>query len=225
MAKPFAESAGCSLHVHVSLLDEAGRNVFAGHERGRPFSDTLAPRDRRARGARWPNPWRSSRRPRTPIGATGPACSCRWRRTGASTTAACRCASRCRAPRTRASSTGPGGADGNPYLVMAAILAGIHHGIANSCDPGPMVSAAATVIEEKIMLPLRWDAALDAFEAGKVLPEVSRRALSQAVCDLPARGMRTVSCGDHAIATTSGTCARSDAHGAPESGMFRARFS
>ena len=28
------------------------------------------------------------------------------------------------------------GADANPYLVLAAILAGIHHGIATSADPG-----------------------------------------------------------------------------------------
>ena len=63
----------------------------------------------------------------------------------------------------------PGGADGNPYLVMAAIMAGIHHGITNRCDPGPMASPGE-VLEEKITLPLRWEAALDAFEAGRVLP-------------------------------------------------------
>ena len=34
----------------------------------------------------------------------------------------------------------PGGADGNPYLVIAAILAGIHHGITNKVEPGPMVA-------------------------------------------------------------------------------------
>ena len=34
----------------------------------------------------------------------------------------------------------PGGADGNPYLVMAAMLAGIHHGITKRCEPGPMVA-------------------------------------------------------------------------------------
>jgi glutamine synthetase len=63
----------------------------------------------------------------------------------------------------------PGGADGNPYLVMAAILAGIHHGITNRLDPGPMVAEGAA-IEEKAELPLRWEAALVAFEAGSILP-------------------------------------------------------
>jgi len=64
----------------------------------------------------------------------------------------------------------PGGADGNPYLVMAAILAGIHHGITNRCDPGVPVAPGA-VIEEKITLPVRWEAALDAFDSGTVLPD------------------------------------------------------
>jgi glutamine synthetase len=64
----------------------------------------------------------------------------------------------------------PGGADGNPYLVLACILAGLHHGIVNKLDPGPMVNSGE-VLEEKILLPTRWDAALDAFEASTVLPE------------------------------------------------------
>ncbi len=41
MAKPFADAAGCSLHVHVSLIDKSGRNVFAGQCADGPFSDTL----------------------------------------------------------------------------------------------------------------------------------------------------------------------------------------
>src|SRR3546814_11102203 len=31
------------------------------------------------------------------------------------------------------------GADANPYLAVAAVLAGIHHGIANKSDPGAAV--------------------------------------------------------------------------------------
>ena len=40
MAKPFAEWAGCSLHVHVSLVDRDGRNVFTGKGKD-PFSETF----------------------------------------------------------------------------------------------------------------------------------------------------------------------------------------
>jgi glutamine synthetase len=64
----------------------------------------------------------------------------------------------------------PGGSDGNPYLVIAAILAGVHHGITNEVEPGPMV-AQGSIIDEKVELPVRWDAALDAFDAGKILPK------------------------------------------------------
>ncbi len=60
------------------------------------------------------------------------------------------------------------GADANPYLVVAAVLAGIHHGIVNRSDPGPMVQTSE-VVEERIELPVRWEAALAEFEAGQIL--------------------------------------------------------
>ena len=44
MAKPFAETAGCGLHVHVSLIDKDGNNIFAGpmdEDLNRPVSDAL----------------------------------------------------------------------------------------------------------------------------------------------------------------------------------------
>ena len=151
------------------------------------------------------NPWRSSRRPRTPIAVTGRASSCRSRRTGDATTAALRCASRCQASRTRASSTGPGGADGNPYLVLAAILAGVHHGITNKVEPGPMV-AQESIIDEKVELPVRWSAALDAFDAGKILPKYLGREVSQAVRRSAGARKRSGSTRRSATATTSGTC-------------------
>jgi glutamine synthetase len=61
------------------------------------------------------------------------------------------------------------GADANPYLVMAAVMAGIHHGLVQHCEPGPMVGAGE-IIEDRLTLPCRWEAALDAFEAAQVLP-------------------------------------------------------
>ena len=41
MAKPFADCAGSSLHVHISLLDKSGYNVFAPTKSDQKFSDTL----------------------------------------------------------------------------------------------------------------------------------------------------------------------------------------
>ena len=170
MAKPFAEWAGCSMHVHISLVDAAGKNIFAGTQQGRARSRIRCATRSAGWRRRCRSRWRSSRRPRTPTAATGRASSCRSSPTGGATTAASRCASRCRASRTRASSTVPGGSDGNPYLVIAAILAGVHHGLTNKVEPGPMV-AQESIIDEKVELPVRWSAALDAFDAGKILPK------------------------------------------------------
>jgi glutamine synthetase len=169
MAKPFENAAGCSLHVHVSVVDKEGANVFAGSGKQQPFSGTF----RHAVGglattmaegmavfAPTANAYRRYRPglfvPMTP----------NWgiNHRGVSL----------RVPLSEPKDTRiehrPGGADGNPYLVMAAILAGIHHGIVNRCDPGPMVKPGE-VIGEKATLPLRWEAALDAFENGTVLPK------------------------------------------------------
>ena len=48
-------------------------------------------------------------------------------------------------------------------------MAGIHHGITNEIDPGTMVQEGEE-IEYKPTLPMRWPKALDAFDAGTVLP-------------------------------------------------------
>jgi glutamine synthetase len=61
------------------------------------------------------------------------------------------------------------GADANPYLVVAAVMAGIHHGITNHCDPGPMI-AEREDIKYRETLPIRWPLALQAFTAGQILP-------------------------------------------------------
>ncbi len=170
MAKPFQDSAGCSLHVHVSLVDSSGRNVFAGKGgKDQAFSEmfrhavgglaqTMA--ESMAIFAPTANSYRRYRPglfvPLAPIwGMNHRGVALRVPLSGAEDT---RIEHR------------PGGSDGNPYLVMAAILAGLHHGITHRCDPGPMVSPGE-VIEEKVSLPLRWEAALDAFETGRVLPK------------------------------------------------------
>ena len=62
------------------------------------------------------------------------------------------------------------GADANPYLVTAAILAGMHYGLKNRCDPGRMVEEGE-VLKLKQKIPGRWDAALDKMARGHVLAE------------------------------------------------------
>lgn len=169
MAKPFAGIAGCGMHIHVSLIDDDGRNVFMGSCSDGEFSETL----RHAIGGMAaimdestaifsPNA-NSFRRfslhsyvPATPN--WGPNHRDLALRIPLSSPENTRVEHRV------------AGADANPYLVVAAVLAGLHHGIANKCDPGTMVQPGEEV-DETITLPVRWELALNAFDAGKVLPE------------------------------------------------------
>ena len=64
------------------------------------------------------------------------------------------------------------GADANPYLALAAVLAGIGHGLANDLDPGPPVEGDAYARRGAAPgLPLTWDAAIDALAAAEGLPD------------------------------------------------------
>jgi glutamine synthetase len=169
MAKPFAEWAGCSMHVHISLLDGSGRNIFAGTSRDGPFADTL----RHAIGGL------AAAMPESMAIFAPTANSYRRYRPGVFVPLAPNWGRNHRGVALRIPMSGvedtrvehrPGGSDGNPYLVIAAILAGVHHGIMNKVEPGPMV-AQESIIDEKVELPVRWSAALDAYDAGRILPK------------------------------------------------------
>ena len=61
------------------------------------------------------------------------------------------------------------GADANPYLVLAAILAGVHHGLANKLDPGP-IAVGNVSREPDRELPFSLEDALKRLETAPVLP-------------------------------------------------------
>lgn len=62
------------------------------------------------------------------------------------------------------------GADANPYLALAAVLAGIHHGMSEGLDPGaPFDGNAATFVDQT--MPFAIDPALVALENGSILRE------------------------------------------------------
>jgi glutamine synthetase len=62
------------------------------------------------------------------------------------------------------------GADANPYLVTAAVVAAVHYGLKNKCEPGKLVQQGDHVVP-KLKIPNRWDAALNKFERSKILPQ------------------------------------------------------
>jgi len=170
MAKPFAERAGSGLHLHVSVNDAAGANIFASDDpAGAPalahavggLKATLA--DGMAIFAPNANSYRRFRpNSYAPVAPT-------WgvnNRTVALRVPA-------GPPATRHVEHRVAGADANPYLALAVLLAGVHHGLAGKIDPGPpMVGngyAAAAASGER--LPTTWTAALAAFEASPVMAD------------------------------------------------------
>jgi len=54
------------------------------------------------------------------------------------------------------------GADANPYLVLAWILAGMLHGLENRLEP-PAVLTGNAYLQEGDPLPTNWPAAIDRF--------------------------------------------------------------
>ncbi len=160
MSKPFKDHAGSGMHVHMSLSDSSGNNVFAGQTSlgsdmlryaigglVQTIPDMLAIFAANINAYRRfvpdifvpVNPsWGVNNRSlavRIPGGDD-----------------------KARRLEHRVS-----GADANPYLVLAAILAGVHHGIENRIDPGAPSSLVNESGNVDRTWPLNWPDALDRF--------------------------------------------------------------
>lgn len=136
MAKPFVDQAGSGTHIHVSVLDRDGNNIFACTQDAP--SDALrhaiaglqaSAKDCLLMFAPHANSYR-----RFVLNAFVPLNDC-WgfnNRTVAM-----------RVPHSDPANTRIehriAGADANPYLVTAAVLAGILHGLDAKGDPGPPI--------------------------------------------------------------------------------------
>lgn len=166
MAKPYGEHAGSGLHMHISLIDSTGRNVFDGGAES-PASPLLLnaiggvleslPE---AMAFLAPNP-NSYRRFKpdifVPIARS-------WGYENRSVAL--------RIPlgdgHARRIEHRMAGADANPYLTLASALAGIHHGITNKLDPGPKWEGNAGVAYDQ-GLTFRPRRSLDRLENAAVL--------------------------------------------------------
>lgn len=169
MAKPFADTDGSGMHVHVSLLDADGRNVFATAQGGAQFSTTLY----HAIGGML------AAMPESQAIFCPNANSYRRIRPGCFAPVAPNWGINHRGVALRIPKSDPAntrfehrlaGADCNPYLAVAVILAAAHHGIVQRIEPPAMVRAGEQVAGEVRLAP-RWERALDAFEAGRLLPD------------------------------------------------------
>lgn len=155
MAKPLYDEVGNGLHAHVSLQNDNQQNIFAledGEERlkyalgglmatmpaATPFFAPNANSYRRF-DAEWFAPvvrnWGENNRRlslRLPMSDT----------------------------ENRRLEHRVSGADASPHLVLAAILAGAHHGLAQKLDPGPPLGEF-DLVDFKDVLPSRWKTSLD----------------------------------------------------------------
>lgn len=179
MAKPFPELTGNGMHVHLSLLDGDGRNVFDdGSELGsetlrhavagmmETMSQAMAIYAPNVNAFRRFGPnlyvpvsrsWGTNNRSvafRIPVGEG----------------------------RNRRIEHRMASADANPYLVLAAILAGAHHGIANKLDPGPDSSTNACD-EVDPDLPLSWLAALDRMQGSELMVDYLTKEYVDLYCE------------------------------------------
>jgi glutamine synthetase len=163
MAKPFADRSSNGLHIHVSLLDGAGGNRFAADEPSlRHAIGGLQATMAEAMVLFAPNANSFRRLRPLSYAPTAPTWGYNNR------TVALRVPS---GPEpARRIEHRVAGADANPYLVLAAVLAGIHHGLERRLDPGAPVAGNAYA-EVPPSLPLSWDRALDALEGAAVLPD------------------------------------------------------
>lgn len=166
MPKPFAAESGSGLHIHVSLQDGDGRDLF---QRAGP--DGINPQLRHALGglaatmaegmAIFAPSVHAYRRLQpanyVPVNPS-------WGFDNRSVAF--------RIPPSEGEGVRiehrPAGADANAYLVLATVLAGIHHGITHRLDPGPAAMGDASGAVDPA-LPRDINHALLAFERGSVL--------------------------------------------------------
>ena len=167
MAKPYPDHAGCGLHIHVSLLDREGRNVFDdGGDRGTPALrhavGGLLATMRHAQAVFAPNANSYRRFQEASYAPTRPLWGYNNRTTAVRIPAG--------DGKARRVEHRVAGADANVHLATAAVLAGIHHGLTQKLDPGAPVEGNGYA-EKAEPLPRSWAEALKLFEASPFIAD------------------------------------------------------
>ncbi len=168
MAKPYADQAGNGMHLHISLIDEAGNNVFALDDEDNPndmlrwalggllqtleqYFAILCPNINSYR--RFGNLYYVPNAPTWGVENRTTAL-----RIPGGDPAATRIEHRV------------AGTDANPYLMMAAMLSAMHYGIANKIEPSARVTGNAYEQVEPT-LPSNLRDALRELDASPVMNE------------------------------------------------------
>jgi glutamine synthetase len=195
MAKPNENYAGSGMHLHVSLQDAKGQNVFIEAVEGQ-YNDTIL----HAIGglqqtmgeamlvfAPHANSWRRfASQSYAPVSPT-------WGVNNRSVAL--------RIPagdiRARRIEHRPAGVDANPYLVAATVLAGIRHGLKHRIDPGPETTGNGYEAETTVVIPEDWRSAIKLAQGSAFLKDAlgedMHRTFTAVKAAEYARVMRTVS--------------------------------
>ncbi|MBV6669674.1 MULTISPECIES: glutamine synthetase family protein [Xanthomonas] len=166
MAKPFPGQAGSGLHLHVSLLDAAGHNVLASaaDAPAQPLRHAIAGLQRHADASLLMFAPHANSYRRFVSNAFVPL-DASWgfnNRTVA-----------LRIPHSDAHNTRIehriAGADANPYLAAAAVLAGMLDGLRQPAEPTAAVTGNAYA--QSVSTPRSWQGAVDAFLGSDFIAE------------------------------------------------------
>lgn len=162
MAKPFAESAGSGMHLHISMNDADGKNAFASEDpEGTPLlrhaiggmkaalAESMAIFAPNANSFR-----RFKANSYAPVAAT-------WGVNNRTVSLRIPAGS----PASRHVEHRICGADANPYLAVASVLAAMCEGMRTKVDPGPAVVGNGYEADgADTRLPNHWAAAIEALE-------------------------------------------------------------
>ncbi len=168
MAKPYGDRSGSGFHIHFSLLDEHGVNVFdSGDEHGTPMllHAVAGLLETMQQNTLTFAPHLNSYRRLMP-GAHAPT-SVAWgyeNRTAAIRIPGGPCAARRIEHRVA-------GADANPYLVMSSVLGGALMGIRKQLLPADATVGDAYA-QTHAQLPRDWATAIEAFDGGSHVPDI-----------------------------------------------------
>ena len=177
IAKPLLEHAGNGLHMHISVVDDKGRNIFAnaGKAHARLYHaiggllETMP-----AAMAFWAPNINSYRRYRG--GVSCAPVSLTWGNENRTVAFRIPLA---KEGAWRVENRVPG-ADANPYLAMAVTLAGMLHGIINKLDPGEAIDQVAAGRDEN--LPLDIHSALATTLSSAALGDVMGQDFIELYC-------------------------------------------
>ena len=160
MPKPYIDQPGNGMHIHISLLDDNGHNVFNDNEilEAAVAGLLITMQEATLIFAPTVNAYR-----RLQPFMYAPSAPC-WGRDNRTTAI--------RIPSSDSSARRiehrVAGADANPYLLVATLLAGMHHGLTKQLSPPPVTEGNAYEQFEH-QWPRSLDAAIEAFQHSETI--------------------------------------------------------